>query len=275
MRMVVTDLDGTLLDGRAALSDADRLTLKTLSAERVIRVVATGRSLYSAWRVLSEDFPIDYLIFSSGAGVVRWPSDELLVTHHMARADAQAVAQFLLAADAHFMLHRAIPDNHRFCYQRGRRDNEDFERRLAHYRGYAEPWSDTLPAWQRFTQYVVVERPGDESLYRPLLEGFPNLRVILTTSPLDHTSRWIEIFPRSVSKAIASAWVARRHDIDPRGVAAVGNDFNDRDLLAWSRYAYVVGNAPDALRRLYPVVGSNEASGFSEAVDCWMSSCYG
>jgi hydroxymethylpyrimidine pyrophosphatase-like HAD family hydrolase len=47
---------------------------------------------------------------------------------------------------------------------------------------------------------------------------------------------------------------------------AVGNDYNDLDLLEWADHAYVVGNAPAELRARYTAVASNEEGGFSAAV---------
>jgi hydroxymethylpyrimidine pyrophosphatase-like HAD family hydrolase len=93
--------------------------------------------------------------------------------------------------------------------------------------------------------------------------------VIRTTSPLDGASRWIEIFPLSVSKARGAEWVVRRHGIRDQDVLAVGNDYNDLDLLDWAAASYLVKNAPQPLHDLFPTVPSNDASGFSEAVSRW------
>ena len=76
--LVVTDLDGTLLDSASRLSDGNREALETLGRNGVVRAVATGRSLYSARLVMLEDFPVDYLAFSSGAGIVSWDDGRLL-----------------------------------------------------------------------------------------------------------------------------------------------------------------------------------------------------
>ena len=56
---VFTDLDGTLLNSSQRLSDINRQTLTSLGRAGICRVVATGRSLYSARRVLDDAFPID------------------------------------------------------------------------------------------------------------------------------------------------------------------------------------------------------------------------
>ena len=89
---------------------------------------------------------------------------------------------------------------------------------------------------------------------------------VLTTSPLDHRSRWIEIFPPAASKSLAAEWLRTRHGVDHDEVVAVGNDYNDRDLLEWARHAYVVANAAPSLRARYAVVASNDDEGFAEAM---------
>ena len=55
------------------------------------------------------------------------------------------------------------------------------------------------------------------------------------------------MFSREVSKSPAAAWLAARHGIPRGGVCAVGNDYNDRDLLEWAGASYVVANAAAVL----------------------------
>ena len=85
--MVVTDLDGTLLNDKREVSSEDYSTLLMLGEKNVPRVIATGRSLYSVSRVLPDDFPVDYLVFSSGAGCLEWKSRDLVFRHSLCRED--------------------------------------------------------------------------------------------------------------------------------------------------------------------------------------------
>ena len=101
--MVVTDLDGTLLDSRGELSAANRATLEALGGRGVVRVVATGRNLYSALGTLPADMPINYLVFASGAGTLEWSSRELLDARHLDEPQALAAqpAPVLVGAPQH------------------------------------------------------------------------------------------------------------------------------------------------------------------------------
>jgi hydroxymethylpyrimidine pyrophosphatase-like HAD family hydrolase len=271
--MVVTDLDGTLLDSRGALSAANRGALEALRAAGVLRVVATGRNLHSALSALAEDVLIDYLVFASGAGIVHWPDRRLVHHRHLADAQALAAARALRALGLDFMLHAGVPDNHRFWFHRAGAPNPDFEHRLRRYASYALPWPPKAPRGP-FSQLLAValrdvadaEAAARHAQLRRLLEP---LHVIRTTSPLDHRSAWFEVFPGGVSKASGADWLARRHALMPEAVLAVGNDFNDLDLLAWAGHPRVVDNAPAPLRKRYPTVAGNDADGFAAAVRTW------
>ncbi|MEY4580533.1 MAG: hypothetical protein RL701_5236, partial [Pseudomonadota bacterium] len=158
--MVVTDLDGTLLNSQHALSVNDRRALVELGERGVVRVIATGRSLFSAKRVLPADLPIDYLVHTSGAGIMRWPEQRSLRALAM-RADlAHDLAAFLVSQRCDFMLHHAIPNNHCFYAHRASAHNPDFEHRVQAYAEFASElaWPRTLAAMM--CQVVIIEPPG-------------------------------------------------------------------------------------------------------------------
>ncbi len=262
--MIVTDLDGTLLDNESRLSPTNRDVLHRLGDDGVVRVITTGRSLYSARLVIDNDFPIDYLSFSSGAGTVRWSSQELISTHNMSPEQAESAAKAFLTREMDFMIHHGVPDNHHFYYHRTGAQNPDFERRCARYGEFAVEWN-AQPPTHSLCQLLGVEPPSVPSRYEEIAEELAELTVILTTSPLDHQSRWIEVFPPQVSKSQAAITLAQELDVPHDAIVAVGNDFNDRDLLTWAHRSFVVANAPAELLEKHAVVDSNCRDGFAQA----------
>jgi hypothetical protein len=283
-RMVVTDLDGTLLHRDQKVSPIDLATLVSLPEGGVLRVIATGRSLYSARKVLPEAFPVDYVVFSSGAGIMDWRSGVLVKKEDMAQDKASEAVEKLKSRRFDFMVHRPVPQNHYFVYFETGRENPDFQRRLAIYREFSCRLEYSAPFREEVCQIVVVEPPGDSPapagsveppgaarLRDALAQELPSLRVIRTTSPIDGESTWIEIFPPSVSKAGAAEWIAAREGIELSRILALGNDYNDLDLLDWAPAGYLVANAPDDLKTRFPTVGSHEENGFTEAIGRWLS----
>ena len=265
--LVVTDLDGTLLDSASRLGGANRRSLEALARKGTVRAVATGRSLYSARTVMHADFPIDYLVFSGGAGIVSWADGRLLRSRTMAPDVVSRLVARLRSLALDFMVHHAVPDTHCFHFLRSPDgDNPDFERRIERYDRFSQRWRDDLAEKIDASQLLVIEPPGSASHLDLLAREFEDVHVVRTTSPLDHASTWIELFPAGVSKSHAADWVRTRHGIDRARTIAVGNDYNDLDLLEWAGRAYVVSNAPAPMRARFAVVRSNDEGGFTEAV---------
>jgi HAD superfamily hydrolase (TIGR01484 family) len=268
--IVVSDLDGTLLDSNQRLSEADRGTLLELGERGVVRVVATGRSLFSALRVVGDDWPIDFLVHASGAGITHWPTRELVKVEYMQPPAALALALHLEARGLDFMLHRAVPENHRCYLHRTARANQDFDRRVELYADYMQPFARPLAIAEPMCQAVVIDPAPSPGIYPELRRELSELSVIRTTSPLDGTATWIEVFPRGVCKSAAARWL--RQTRARAGLSlAVGNDYNDLDLLDWADLGCVVANAPADLCTRYRRVASHDASGFTEAVELALS----
>ncbi len=272
---VFTDLDGTLLNADHQLSEGNRRTLTELGNNGICRVVATGRSLYSAKRVLDQAFPIDYLITSTGAGIFSFPSLALLRSVALTVSEVETTVEKLIQRGLDFMIQDPVPHNHRFSWHTCGRTNPDFERRLAlyhdHQRRLPMPFTSIAPAAQLL---VICSAGTDQQLQQKLRAELPTMSVIRTTSPLDHDSMWIEIFPGNVSKSQAATWLCAELSLDSNKALVIGNDYNDLDLLEWGTTRYVVANAPDYLRSHFPEVADHNADGFSEAVGLWLSQTY-
>ncbi len=270
IRVVITDLDGTLLDREQQISKRDLGTLRRLGEKSICRVIATGRSYFSFSRVLPQDFPIDYLIFSSGAGIMRWSSKEILISHSFDAATVSRLVGWLKELRLDFMIQHPIPDNHRFYYHLAGEANPDFFRRIDLYRDYCLPLDGNLAHLKSASQMLIITKE-DESLLMKMKEELSGVSVIRTTSPLDHTSMWIEIFPEGVSKGEAAERLCRLLGCGLDQVLAVGNDFNDLDLLRQAGRGVVVANAPAQLQSEFTMVASHQEDGFSEAVQRYLS----
>lgn len=268
--MIITDLDGTLLRDDKTVSEDDYKTLLRFGEQSVLRVVATGRNLFSVSKVLPDTFPIDYLVFSTGAGIVEWKTKRIIETYHLRAGEISMVFRFLRKNGHDFMIHGPIPDNHHFVYYKGTKDNPDFFRRIGHYKDFSKEGVNGKLPMQNACQFLIIE-PETTSLdtYHDMKRNLPDVKIIRTTSPLDKKSLWIEIYSNRVSKAHAGAYIAGLHSIPSEHVVAIGNDYNDVDMLRWAGTKSVVANAPGELQREFPTVPGNNCSGFTHAVEEW------
>ena len=268
--LFITDFDGTLAGSDGIVSELDRAALRRLGEFKIPRVVATGRSLFSFRRAPIEDLPLDYVIFSTGGGVAVWPEGTMLASWDLAPSDTARAEAVLRERGLDFMIHDPLPDNHRFAWHGNLEGNPDLARRVTLYAGHCRPL-DGHPVSGPAAQLLAILPDGaDPAEVDRVRKALPGLTVVRTTSPLDGRSLWIEIFPKDVSKSLTSARLARRLGIPREATCAVGNDFNDVDLLDWAGRAFVTANAPDELHARYEAVAGHDEGGVAEAVTCWL-----
>jgi len=261
------DLDGTLLRSDRAFSDIDLDALEQLGELGIIRTIATGRSLYSFNKAAVGDLPVDFVIFSMGAGILQQAGGKVVRRVSLEPHEVKRAYKILKTNRLDFMIHRTIPENHMFSYFRTNEGNDDFERRLKLYSRFAVPLDKATDGFGPATQLLaVVPNKVSHAVLEKVRSELPDYSVIRTTSPLDGKATWIEIFPTAVSKSRTAAWLAAELKIDLGKIVSVGNDYNDLDLLEWTAHSYVVDNAPVDLKNRFAGVASNNNGGVAEAV---------
>lgn len=267
-RLVALDLDGTLFDFDGHLPEANRRALEELGRRGVARVVATGRSLQLARLRLPEDFPIDWLVYSSGAGRRRWPDGDDEPGAALSAGEIARAVDALGGLGLDFSVHETAPDTHRFLWRDGSGLGTDFHRRLERHREHGRPLDGAaLP--ERASQLLAMA-PPEGSWPRRVAESLPGLRVIHSTSPLDGRSLWIEVLPAEAGKGRALADLCRGLEIGSEACLALGNDWNDLDLLEWAGHARVMSEAPAPLRRRFGDAGPCAAGAVGDEILRWL-----
>ncbi|MEA3448000.1 MAG: HAD family hydrolase [Bacteroidota bacterium] len=261
--IIALDYDGTLAQGNGLIAAPELNALQALGELGVVRVIATGRSLFSADTVMPKDLPLDYLVFSSGVGVMDWPKRDILASNNLDVDISKKISEWLKNHHLDFMIHHPAPDNHHFYYYESSHGNPDFYRRISRYKKFAWPL-ERCRKFEGISQLLVVVEQGGGYWLKKLRETFPGVNIVRTTSPLDQKSMWIEIFPRDVSKASGLMFIANQLNVSRQNIVCVGNDYNDLDMLRYGGKSFVVGNAPDELKREFQCIGHHAEQGVAE-----------
>jgi len=270
-----TDFDGTLFRSDGTVSGTDIATLEKLGTYGIARVIATGRSLHSYFRTVTEKLPIDYLIFSTGTGIMDYSDYSVMKSFQMEPDDVKKTSSLFMEQNLDFMIHSPVPDNHRFTYWPERSNNPDYNNRISLYKDYSTPLESPVPEYTEASQLLAI-LPGNNGtgVYEFIKASLPQLTVIRTTSPLDGSSTWIEVFPGDVSKGHAADWLTGELRVPHTHTAAIGNDYNDLEMLHWARKGYTVYNAPTDLKNCFFTVSSNNNNGVTEAAAQWLEEVF-
>jgi Cof subfamily protein (haloacid dehalogenase superfamily) len=269
VKMVVTDLDGTLLQSDQSISPKDRATLEKLKRLGVCRVAATGRNLLKVRQVLNKDAPFDYVIVSSGAGIMDWNTQKLIRALSISASATGEIVNFLISENQNFKVSCELPDNHHFGWWKSY-DCQELDRYVEYHKKFGSSVKID-PANPFISSQLLMffqSKSNDFEFFKEKIQlRFPELSIIRTTSPLDPNYTWMEIFPKGVSKAHGIEEICRITGIPCENTLGIGNDFNDLEMLDFTHHSYVVDNAPEEIKNKYLVSLAHYEDGFSHAVN--------
>lgn len=267
VKAIIIDLDGTTLPrGAKAISKENREALEEAGRKGITRILATGRSVFSFSNALPEGLPIDYMVFSSGAGIMQWSDQRLLCTRELSSEETLDIATILWKYDINFTIQQPIPDNHHFYYRNTSPLHEDFRRRVENYPGLGTPIQTTQDIQGGATQFLVILDSRQLHLHGDIQEELSGYSVIRSTSPIDNQAIWTEIFARDVNKGTSCQILLDQLNIRYSECAGLGNDYNDIDFLERCGHPFIVANAPEPLRSKFNNVTADTNNGLAEFI---------
>jgi hydroxymethylpyrimidine pyrophosphatase-like HAD family hydrolase len=206
-------------------------------------------------RDFPDGFELDYLLFSSGLGLCPWGDGPgpLLVSKRFTDLERDQALAACLVLKRGFFAFEPPPECHRHLYLEpdGFPKTEGFINRLKSYSPYAGPYhpgQDLGPRSEFLISAPKAEMPFVKEEFQRLA---PELSLLHSSSPFGDPSVWLEIFPPGVNKGQTADFLTESLGLKPENALALGNDFNDYDLLAWAGLGLVTANGPEDLRRLF------------------------
>ena len=268
--MIAMDVDGTLLDSNTQLPEENIRAIAEASERGIEIVLVTGRRFDFA-RTVSDLIPSDlYLIVNNGALIKSKSGDtyqRLLLPAEIARRVLEALPQYLAEAAVVFdrpgekqvFLERIDYDDP----YRGR-----YFRRNSHHIGEIRPLTACFNGEDPIQVGYVGRVRTIEGLHRELsaLPFSTDFSLALTEYPARDLSI-LDLMRRGVTKGFALAEWAQRRSIAREEVMAIGDNWNDREMLEFAGFPVVMGNSVPELKSLgWTVTLSNDQNGVAEAI---------
>ena len=268
--LIAIDIDGTLLDGRSKLPEANRVAVGAASAQGVEIVLATGRSFHHA-QPIADLVGLDVVLMVNNGALTKTAAgatlDRRSVPRDLARELVTATRK--IRSGAALIFDR--PDQRQYVWEgidwshpQRRWYYEKNQRFMTH--------SDDLVAAIDADPIQVAFTGGVEEM-RTLaahVREFP-WASLLTLTLTEYEARDFSLFDVTAdgcSKGSALAdWTTRR-GISPDEVMAVGDNLNDLAMLEFAGHPVVMGNAVAELKECgWPVTASPDEAGLAQAID--------
>ncbi|HEY2296545.1 MAG TPA: HAD family hydrolase [Jatrophihabitans sp.] len=266
IKLVATDLDGTLLRSDGTVSPRTRAALEAADATGIVVVFVTGRPPRWLDPVVDATGHLGIAVGANGAVVYDLRTEQIVRTDPMAAAAARAVGRDIRERFPEVAFAVEYVDG------------------FAAEPEYIHDWAIN-PELDRRGRPIPAPHLGplDEIADRPLLKLLAKDKgldvdeflisadtMLAGRASITHSSAigLLEIAAPGVTKATGLATVAASHGIAPHEVAAIGDMPNDISMLRWAGTSYAVGNAHPAARAAADqVVGTNDEDAVAVVVE--------
>jgi hypothetical protein len=275
IRLIAIDLDGTLLNSRAEVSAANRQALQAATARGVEVAVVTGRRSHSA-RKFVDQIPCPVTLISSNGALITSASGEAVYRNFLPRS----VARLVLEATREFRPHAAVLFDVSGRGQVMMQDGAVSAGPLGWYLAQSPDCLEQVPELEVVlatdpVQILFGGPPASIEPVEPRLEASPaGASIHLTwTKYLTRNTSLLDVMNRGCSKGSALAFWARHCGVAPSEVMAIGDNFNDLEMLQFAAVPVLMGNsAPGLAREDWRVTLSNDEDGVAAAIQSYVLS---
>ena len=266
--LIALDIDGTLLGSDRRVSERNRAAARAALAAGIRLVLVTGRRQPAARGIAEELGPDIPLVLHNGALIVE--AGRVIRCRPLAVDAARDAVRAGRAAGADPVVHCGTNGEGRLLVARVSRSNT----LLAYYLDKAHPdvtVVDDLEAALPEDPIQVMFGGGTEAIaaLEPSLRGLLGARARLerTVYPARGVAL-LDVIDPTVSKAEAVAFLEARWGLAPSATLAIGDNWNDREMLEHAGLGLVMGNAEPAMRALgLPTVPRNDEDGVAVAIE--------
>lgn len=233
IRLVVTDMDGTLLDENRQLPADFALRVQQLEARGIAWAIASGRQYDNLAEVFSAAGVYPDIIAENGALAFAAHETEPFF------CDLTPASFFRPILEAALTVPRATPvlcGVH--CAWVADSYPENFEA-VSHYFSKTERWHALSEIASLQVCKVAVYHPEAAAVLWPVLAPLcrPDLAVI-RSSPY-----WIDVQPMRINKGRALAALLCRFSLAPEQVVVFGDYLNDLEMMTLGTHSVAMGNA--------------------------------
>jgi Cof subfamily protein (haloacid dehalogenase superfamily) len=269
-RLLALDIDGTLLRTDKTISPRTLLALRAARERGVRLVLVTGRRLPAARRAAQALGDVD-LVLHNGALIVE--DGVVLRCRPLPRGMAERAIRIGREMEADPVLHAGHRGEGRLVVEGVRPSNT----LLAYYVERSNPdvvqVDDLLAALTEDPLQVMFGGRQElmEELLPRLLDGIGGpVRIERTMYPESGVGI-LDVLAPGVNKAEAVEFLQDRWGVSARETLAVGDNWNDVEMLRAAGLGLVMGNADPDLRALgFPALPTNDEDGVAVAVERYL-----
>ena len=242
MKMIVFDLDGTLLRSNKTISDRSRIYLKDLKEQGYVTVIATGR-MYESMRDVVKDFEfVDYIITDAGATCYDARDSKIIFANPIDFEITKKLEQYYSERCDYIDICTKAKV---YTYTKNKRKPTDY------YIEIEPDWNSIFEKCSDINHISIAMNTNEyvNDLYDKLNKQFLDLNIFIMQDSYSN-KQWIEISKKGVSKYNAISKLAAILNINNENIIAFGDGLNDLDMIKNCGVGVALKNALPEVKEL-------------------------
>lgn len=265
IKLVVSDLDGTLLNDKKEVSTENINTIIKLKDKGINFCICTGRIYKSAY-LIAEELGLDFPIISCNGAYVKNPkTGEVIFNHTFEESLALKIINIFQKYDLayHFYDEDTVYSNK---YEKSAKTFGDKYKNLE-IKPINVVVSDDLSPYVKKAK-AVNKFIGFKNKNKDVDGCLSELRQIKEIDISQSGSDNIEIMGKNISKGSALKHIMLAYNLKKDEVMTLGDEMNDVTMFIEAKFSIAMGNAIDDLKdKTYYTTKSNNENGVAYAIE--------
>lgn len=258
--IIALDVDGTLINDQFELTEGNKEAVRKAHKLGAKIVLCTGRGPASTLPLLKELELEGYSINHNGAATIHSRgSEEPVLVHEFAFSvnQIELLVRYCREHGVHFDVSTAF---HMYVEKLTEEEKTVYEKFFL----TPELYEDVLKLEIPLVKFTLA---GEVAQVDRIEKEWTESRIYGDLTMMRSGEFFIDVMHTDASKGNALKALAERWDVPPERIMAIGNYFNDLEMLAYAGFGVAMDNSPDAVKKAARVVtGSNNEDGVREAL---------
>ena len=260
-KLVVSDLDGTLLDSNHALNSyTKKVVQKLCEIDDIHFVIATGRNYVDAIRIKKE-LGVDIAMITSNGAILYDKNGNMIFKHSISKDKTDEIFKIDYKRYSEDIIMNVVCENDWYITEILPEDHIINEWSTVDY-GYEVVNLDFIRKKDITKVYYIGTHENLLELEKEIKNRLGNSVNVAFTLPF-----CLEIFPKEATKAKALMEISKLKNLPIHNSIAFGDGFNDLELLTSVTKGYIMENASPKLKnelKSFEIIDANYNNGVAK-----------
>jgi len=261
-KAVFIDMDGTLLQKDHTISETNKKVIKELLDKGILIVPISARPLHGILPISKQLFPDNIPVVSLNGSYI-FLNNEIIYQSAVPLEDVINVQKEIAPYDVSAMYYSQMD-----WYAEADNTHIQKEQKITDVKIKIQPFAETVKEWetkQRGPNKILIAGNAD------LINGIEKRLIDQHGDKLNMSkskTTYLEVMSLASSKTKAIEFLLERYGIKQNEIIAIGDNYNDKEMIEFAGVGIAMGNAPDEIKKVADyVTDTNNEDGVAKALN--------